>query len=65
MQQFKLDTSQSDRLSHNAAVSISDGVPFVAASQQVMEGLRNIRRQVLPNGLTILTEEMPHIRSIR
>jgi len=29
-----------------------------------MEGLRNVRREVLPNGLTILTEEMPHIRSI-
>jgi len=25
---------------------------------------RSIRREVLPNGLTILTEEMPHIRSI-
>ncbi len=64
MQQFKLDTTQSDRLPHNTAVSISEGVPFVAAGQQVMEGLRNIRRQVLPNGLTILTEEMRHIRSV-
>jgi predicted Zn-dependent peptidase len=26
--------------------------------------LRNIRREVLPNGLTILTEEMAHIRSV-
>ncbi len=25
--------------------------------------VRNIRRQVLPNGLTIITEQMPHIRS--
>ncbi|HEY6338284.1 MAG TPA: pitrilysin family protein [Candidatus Sulfotelmatobacter sp.] len=25
--------------------------------------IRNIRRQVLPNGLTIITEQMPHIRS--
>jgi predicted Zn-dependent peptidase len=64
MQQFKLDTTQPDRLPHNTAVSISEGVPFAAAGQQVMEGLRNIRRQVLPNGLTILTEEMPHIRSV-
>jgi len=24
---------------------------------------RNIRRQVLPNGLTVITEQMPHIRS--
>ena len=29
-----------------------------------MEELRNIRREVLPNGLTILTEEMDHIRSV-
>ncbi len=29
-----------------------------------MEGLRNVRREVLPNGLTVLTEEMPHIRSV-
>ncbi len=26
--------------------------------------LRNIRRQVLPNGLTVISEEMKHIRSI-
>jgi predicted Zn-dependent peptidase len=64
MQQSKLDTTQSDRLPHNTAISVSEGVPFVAAGEQVMEGLRNIRRQVLPNGLTILTEEMPHIRSV-
>ncbi len=25
---------------------------------------RNIRRQVLPNGLTIITEQMSHIRSV-
>jgi predicted Zn-dependent peptidase len=25
---------------------------------------RNIRRQVLPNGLTVITEQMPHIRSV-
>jgi len=25
--------------------------------------VRNIRRQVLPNGLTVITEQMPHIRS--
>src|SRR5438132_5124959 len=28
------------------------------------EELRNIKREVLPNGLTILTEEMQHIRSV-
>ncbi len=28
------------------------------------EELRNIRRKVLPNGLTIITEEMSHIRSV-
>src|SRR3954466_15529836 len=30
----------------------------------MVEELRNIQREVLPNGLTILTEEMPHIRSV-
>ena len=28
------------------------------------ETTRNIRRQVLPNGLTLLTESMPHVRSV-
>jgi predicted Zn-dependent peptidase len=30
----------------------------------MVKELRNIRREVLPNGLTIITEEMQHIRSI-
>ncbi len=30
----------------------------------MVEELRNIRREVLPNGLTILTERMDHIRSV-
>jgi predicted Zn-dependent peptidase len=30
----------------------------------MVEELRNIKREVLPNGLTILTEEMQHIRSV-
>ncbi|HET9698775.1 MAG TPA: pitrilysin family protein [Terriglobales bacterium] len=34
------------------------------AGELVMEGLRNVRREVLSNGLTILTEEMPHVRSV-
>jgi predicted Zn-dependent peptidase len=40
------------------------GHPVAATSELVMEGLRNVRREVLSNGLTILTEEMPHIRSV-
>src|ERR1700756_3386095 len=65
MQQFRIDTTDPDRLPRNTAVSVSEGLPpVVATGQQLMEGLRNIRRQVLPNGLTILTEEMPHIRSV-
>src|SRR6266571_7311154 len=32
--------------------------------QVMVEDIRNIGREVLPNGLTILTEEMPHIRSV-
>lgn len=38
--------------------------PIAATGELVMEGLRNVRREVLPNGLTILTEEMSHIRSV-
>ncbi len=30
----------------------------------MVEELRNIQREVLPNGLTIITEEMNHIRSV-
>jgi predicted Zn-dependent peptidase len=30
----------------------------------MVEELRNIKREVLPNGLTVLTEEMLHIRSV-
>ena len=30
----------------------------------MVEELRNIQREILPNGLTILTEQMPHIRSV-
>ena len=30
----------------------------------MVEELRNIKREVLPNGLTILTEKMDHIRSV-
>ena len=30
----------------------------------MVEELRNIRREVLPNGLTVITEEMQHIRSV-
>jgi len=40
------------------------GCPVAATSEFVMEGLRNVRREVLPSGLTVLTEEMPHIRSV-
>src|SRR5579884_3926951 len=38
--------------------------PVTATAEVIMDGPRNIRREVLPNGLTILTEEMPHIRSV-
>ena len=30
----------------------------------MVEEIRNIQREVLPNGLTILTEHMDHIRSV-
>ena len=34
------------------------------ASQDLSSALRNMRRTVLPNGLTVISEEMPHIRSV-
>src|SRR5579884_3537471 len=45
-------------------LSTIEGCTVAATSELVMEGLRNVRREVLPNGLTVLTEEMPHIRSV-
>src|SRR5512135_3813386 len=30
----------------------------------MVEELSNVRREVLPNGLVVVTEQMPHIRSI-
>jgi predicted Zn-dependent peptidase len=42
----------------------TEGCAVAATSEFVMEGLRNVRREVLSNGLTILTEEMTHIRSV-
>jgi predicted Zn-dependent peptidase len=44
----------------------ADGSPeacFVCENKMMDED-RNVRRQVLPNGLTIITEEMKHIRSV-
>jgi predicted Zn-dependent peptidase len=34
------------------------------AVETIMDEVRNIRREVLPNGLIVLTEEMPHLRSV-
>src|SRR6202140_4566553 len=40
-------------------------IPPPAGRQKAMvEEVRNIRRQVLPNGLMVITEQMQHIRSI-
>ncbi len=36
------------------------GLPRVA----IVDEVRNIQREVLPNGLTVLTEEMQHVRSV-
>src|SRR5882762_11672054 len=36
----------------------------VQSKVAMVEEIRNIKREVLPNGLTILTEEMQHIRSV-
>src|SRR5690348_15054402 len=37
-------------------------IPF--RTETLMDEVRNIRREVLPNGLIVLTEEMPHLRSV-
>src|SRR6202140_5021844 len=40
-------------------------IPPPAGRQKAMvEEVRNIRRQVLPNGLMVITEQMQHIRSV-
>ena len=36
----------------------------VTWERALQEELRNIRRTSLPNGLTIVSEQMPHLRSI-
>jgi predicted Zn-dependent peptidase len=36
----------------------------VCENSKTMDADRNIRREVLPNGLTVITEEMQHIRSV-
>src|ERR1700689_1917716 len=33
-------------------------------SELMVKETRSIRRQVLPNGLTVITEQMPHLRSV-
>ena len=39
--------------------------PLLPQAENIMvEEVRNIRRQVLPNGLMVITEEMQHIRSV-
>ncbi len=37
---------------------------FYNRMRHMVDDVRNIRREVLPNGLTILTEEMAHVRSV-
>src|SRR5208282_1463237 len=44
-------------------IELSDGVKSLGAAIMVEE-LRNIQREVFPNGLTVLTERMDHIRSV-
>ena len=42
----------------------NNAVSGASFEHTMVEELRNIQREVLPNGLTILTEEMEHIRSV-
>ena len=42
----------------------SNAVVVPIRTESIMDEVRNIRREVLPNGLIVLTEEMPHLRSV-
>jgi predicted Zn-dependent peptidase len=59
-----LQVRPSRHLSGAAAAGPALTAPAPQYSNAMVEELRNIRREVLPNGLTILTEEMAHIRSV-
>jgi predicted Zn-dependent peptidase len=45
-------------------VGLMSGSLLPQAENIMVEEVRNIRRQVLPNGLMVITEEMQHIRSV-
>ncbi|MBI1956307.1 MAG: hypothetical protein HYS38_07925, partial [Acidobacteria bacterium] len=49
--------NQQERL---AAKRVGDGSTVLGKDRQ----LRNIHKTVLPNGLAVITESMPHVRSI-
>jgi len=49
-----------NNISVEAAASLRAG----PVGKIMVDETRNIRRQVLPNGLTVITEEMQHIRSV-
>src|SRR5437016_13400821 len=56
----------SARVCNNSCKGFSLRALLVEAGWELamVEETRNIRREVLPNGLTLITEEMQHIRSV-
>src|SRR5438105_4757757 len=55
-------------MAHNGTVCENLAAPTLAVVARrgatVVDELRNIQREVLPNGLTVISEEMQHIRSV-
>src|SRR5512133_2174542 len=47
-----------------ASGECSNAVVVPMRTESIVDEVRNIRREVLPNGLIVLTEEMPHLRSV-
>src|ERR1035438_10857781 len=41
-----------------------EGHTEIQGTKLMVKETRSIRRQILPNGLTVITEQMPHIRSV-
>src|SRR6476661_7745703 len=57
-------TSPSPAFEALSGESSASSARRIKAVETTMDEVRNIRREVLPNGLIILTEEMPHLRSV-
>src|SRR5579864_6212833 len=58
------DFAQARRVCNNSKGPPRSGVAEQLSRKKLMvEEVRNIQRELLPNGLTVITEQMQHIRS--